>query len=386
MILLLEIIFDFLSLLSSLIPKDPNRVLFLSIPDFSDNPRYLYEFLKEHYPNLKMIWVAYSDEKVFETHGIPYVKFLSFSYFKELFRSKYFVVSHAVPLFKPRNQVGVVLWHGLPLKNIGYYFKGESRYFLGRMSKNTTFFIATSPIMRAAFSSAFKIDPKKVKILGQPRCDVLLSLSYNQGRNNIAKVLKTDVDKFEKIIIYMPTYRDGRVEVTREIIEQLITNKDLKRFLEQNHILLVYKPHTFEEKYFLKKYGQISDNIKLLLSQNLLEVGLTIYDLLPGTDLLITDYSSVYFDYLLLDRPIVYYVPDIGEYKKTRGFLLEPFEFWAPGEKVKTVEELVNVLHNILIKNEDVCRYERKLIRDLSFVYPDSASSKRIAKFLFGKN
>ena len=95
-----------------------------------------------------------------------------------------------------------------------------------------------------------------------------------------------------------------------------------------------------------------------------------------GVDLLITDYSSVYFDYLLLDRPIIFVPVDLEEYRKTRGFLLEPYDYWTPGKKALNQKDLQNMILQSFIKDDNVER--RNELKNIVHYYQDGNSSERV--------
>ena len=108
-----------------------------------------------------------------------------------------------------------------------------------------------------------------------------------------------------------------------------------------------------------------------------------IYPILKYSDGLITDYSSIYFDYLLLDKPILYYIPDIEEYEsQDRGFY-EPYENLTAGIYAKTEDELLKGLTDI-INGVDNYKEKRKALRDRMFVYQDGNNCKRNLKFIKG--
>lgn len=92
---------------------------------------------------------------------------------------------------------------------------------------------------------------------------------------------------------------------------------------------------------------------------------------------MISDYSSIYFDFLLLDRPIMFLAPDLKEYENIRGFLLNPYDFWTPGPKVSTQFQLENYITQML-SGEDVYSNERKKIREILFEYQGGNSSERV--------
>ena len=104
--------------------------------------------------------------------------------------------------------------------------------------------------------------------------------------------------------------------------------------------------------------------LKIISSDWLAETNEDLYSFLGVTDILITDYSSVYFDYLLLDRPIIFINNDLEEYRRKRGLLLEPYDFWTPGYKVKNQEELMNAI-NIYVSDSEKHKNRRNQIKDI---------------------
>ena len=99
--------------------------------------------------------------------------------------------------------------------------------------------------------------------------------------------------------------------------------------------------------------------------------------MLGNFDILITDYSSIYFDYLLLNRPIIFIPLDLEEYAQTRGFLLEPYDFWAPGPKVTTVDALIDEIRKCLA--DPACyEEERVVVNNLINRFQDGNSSRRV--------
>ena len=186
--------------------------------------------------------------------------------------------------------------------------------------------------------------------------------------------------EFRRVILYTPTYRDYDPKMTSEITKNLATNERFIDYLRQNGLLLLILPHPFEYN-LLKSFE--NQNVVMLDRKRFLENNIEIYDILPAVDILITDYSSIYFDYLLLNRPIIFYVPDLEKYRYERGFLLEPYEMWTPGDKAKTVEELILALDEA-INNPKKWERERCWLRDVMFEYQDGNSSERIIKHFWG--
>jgi len=108
---------------------------------------------------------------------------------------------------------------------------------------------------------------------------------------------------------------------------------------------------------------------------------LDLYQVLPYTDVLITDYSSIYFDYLLLDKPIIFTPSDIEDYSRNRGLLLEPYDYWTPGPKCYDQD----TLQYEISKSINDCEYyqrERLELKNIFHKYQDGKSTKRVTQFI----
>jgi CDP-glycerol glycerophosphotransferase len=370
------------SALSRLVPKDEHKILFFSVPDFSDNARYVYDrmlesgFDKTH----QLIWCVYSPIRA--NHVIR----RSREYLYHALTAKYIISTHGTPAWKSRNQVSIELWHGLPLKTIGYFADTDNpntaarlsaAHRLRRFASSVDYLITTSEFERLVFSSAFRIDPGKILILGQPRCDAL----YRPGDTGIDilyRILGRDDIAGKRILLYLPTFREYDTGASRKILEEILASEKFHRFVKDENLLFICKPHSHDENAFQAYNGE---HIHVLLNDDLQKSGNTIYDFLNAVDILITDYSSVYFDFLHLNRPIVFHVPDIGEYRDQRGFILEPFRDWAPGEVSTNVDELIEALTNALA-GPDRWEPERIRLRRLLFRYTDELASERVCRLI----
>ncbi len=374
-----------LSFINRFIPKDEKIIMFISHFEFGDNPRYLYEKANRMLKNHVFVWVV-SNKKRFqslEQKQTSFVQYSTLEYLKWILKAKYIVLGHNFPYWISKNQVSIQLWHGIPLKKIGNintFNKNSKISFLQNYKNNlTNYFISTSSFSSIIFSAAFNMSLDKFIPLGQPRCDALFS-SDTLNKNLLNHILNIDIRNYAYIIIYLPTFRDYNKDYTKKITESIILNENFKKFLSHYKILFLVKPHPKDEKIldrFSEKY------IKILKNNDLSNNLSTIYDVLPAVDILVTDYSSIYFDYLLLNRPIVYYVPDLNIYKKTRGFLLEPYEKWTPGDKAKDIPSLIKALEDA-INNPDKWKKEREWLRDIMFKYQDGKASERIIKYFWG--
>jgi CDP-glycerol glycerophosphotransferase (TagB/SpsB family) len=369
-----------------MIPKSKNKVIFISRPDFADNAYYMYRYMKDRNIDKELSWIIY-DRTIYQLllkkghENIYYLKSLSGAW--EYVRSKHIITSSSsLWQIKSPLQKQYDLWHGIPLKNV--LCMGEKDVKPVRQAGNITKRFATSSLTKALLSASFDFNALKIEITGQPRTDVF----FEEIEKCLSKVIDRDIDEYNKIVIYMPTYRHGYREKnegnefsTDNIFRmQNYDHKGFLEFLESEKILFLLKLHPYEEK--LYKNTDLGTNIAWIGNEQMIKNDVHTYNILKETDILITDYSSIYFDYLLLDKPIVFIPLDLDMYKQNRGFELEPYEFWTPGEKVFNQDKLQKALLMDDSKKEEE---RRKIIKNIVFTYQDGYSGKRIVDLIFKK-
>jgi CDP-glycerol glycerophosphotransferase (TagB/SpsB family) len=242
--------------------------------------------------------------------------------------------------------------------------------------KDLDYIISYSKMYNTLMVACMGIDIDKFVITGMPRNDFLFK---SKGKENLKKIF--DVGN-KKIVFFMPTFRkgyqgrnDGNKNFNNLFGFEKFNEEEFLKFLKLNNILFVAKIHPNEEKFFSKNIIS-KDNFHLLKNADLEKNNIDLYELMNGVDLLITDYSSIYFDYLLLDRPIIFTPIDLDYYIKSRGLLLEPYNFWTPGPKALTQKELQNEILHSLKKDEYI--EERNKLKDAIHYYQDGESSRRV--------
>lgn len=386
-------IYLLVKIINNLIPKKQGQIVFSSSPDFSDNANAFFYYLKEKKPEYKHIWLVEKKDILINLidKNIESYLFFSIQGFFKFIRSKYLIVTHNhYAGIKARNQVLINLWHGMPIKSIGFIDKGErveDLHDIRNSFNKDDVFISTSALMRTILAGCLLLNPKKIYVTGQPRNDKLYS---TDGKANLKKILDINVDKYKKIIFYCPTYRigtnkeDGLVRNNNNIFNFVdYDHQKMQEFLNKKNILLLIKLHPEEEKNCSTKYSDYDNrNIKIIKSEMLSSNLLDVYDILGAMDVLITDYSSIFFDFLLLDKPLIFVPTDLGEYSKTRGFVLEPYDFWTPGPKVFNFRDFLTELE-ISIGNPNNYEKERKIINDLINQFQDGKSCERVWKILY---
>ncbi|MCK9150779.1 CDP-glycerol glycerophosphotransferase family protein [Methanobacterium alcaliphilum] len=366
------------------IPKNKKKIAFESIPDFTDNSKAFYDYFIEN--NLdneyKLHWQV--DEKNNNINVPQYLKF-SKSGLYHLFRSKYIVTTHQNFMdIKSPKQTTINLWHGMPLKAMGYAENKNDNEILPFPSRDHNYIlISTSNIMRSSLSACFYMDPRKIYNTGQPRSDKLFKTEKSEA--NLFKLIEHDLN-YDKIILFAPTYRQGFERNEGELFQNILNLENYEEetfleYLEDNNILFLIKMHPFEENHY-KKTIKNSKNLKLITSKKLQEEFLDLYDFLGAVDILITDYSSIYFDFLLLNKPMLFTPTDLEDYSNFRGLILEPYDFWAPGPKVTEFEDFLQELDNC-INDPIYYKKERKLVNDIVNKFQDDKSSERVFNLVF---
>jgi len=366
------------SKINRVLPKK-NIILFYSTVDFNDNPFYLYKKAIELgvCEEYDCIWIVNSMEgkrrvETFGGHAI--YRGDKRKLLRVISSAKYFVSANGPPLWKSSNQIAIELWHGLPIKQDGVWI-GKSKYRI-----QPDFLIVPSRFVKVVYSSLFGVPPERILELGIPRTDVLF-LHKDNTKLKIELKEKFDLPLEKRVILYAPTWRAWDPHAQFKLFLEIISNNDLQRLLDVNNAILVFKPHPHDEAKV--KSFNFPRNVHIVTSSEMLKKGLTTNDLLLITDLLITDYSSIFWDYLILDRPIVFYAPDLEEYRMHRGLILEPFEAWVPGKVVYSPSVLVDTISDILEDKRDELKEKRKWLKNIAYSHQDGKSSERIIRYFW---
>jgi CDP-glycerol glycerophosphotransferase len=310
----------------------------------SDSPKYIYEELVKVRPNEPKIWVVRGGRHRFSDPNTREVKRLSLTYFWNMGRAQSWVMNQSAPYYmrRPRKTNFIQTWHGTPLKKMQHDAKlsvGRDEGYLTRMEKATSQWstlLSPSSFATQAFRSAFRITGKVAEI-GSPRNDILVNEAGRRRAQQVREYLSIDED--QRVILYAPTFRDDQFTVTGKFAFDLPF--DLENFVAsvpENYLLL------------LRLHSQASRKIDIPIElahrvRNVSDYDET-QDLLLVSDLLVTDYSSIFFDAALLRRPMVFYPYDLEHYRDTlRGFYLD-YESTVPGPIVRSQSELWSEIDN----------------------------------------
>lgn len=360
-----------------------NKVVF-NAPKVEDNALAMANYLAAHY-NLPIYLIAPSGFEQFASDIMhSKVKLLPRGSIKgtlKMLQAKYFFFTHEGIFNNPTKQQTVInLWHGISNKKM-------SKLSGGLMARQATITVGTSEKSQEFFLDIFNIKKNDIYNTGYPRNDWMIN--SKEKKDDIKDKLNPYLDGFEKVLIWMPTFRERDKAQNENSQNQKVEavfsvkNFDLDQFqniLANHHTLCVIKPHHLVKNYIREESYK---NILFIDDFWIYRHGISLYQLLACTDCLITDYSSVMIDYTLLDQPILCIADDLEEYKKKRGFYYDDFENYVPSKILKNQEEFFNALNTLLTTDQDNYKKKRAKIRDFYFDYKDAQSSKRIAEIVF---
>jgi CDP-glycerol glycerophosphotransferase (TagB/SpsB family) len=355
------------------IPKNPTRCVFTSFPDFSDNAYALYAYMQANAPaSWTFVWLVEDrgraekkrsgDVRAF-AHRVRIVPKRSLWGIWNYLRAGYVFFTHGLynGVSISGNHIVVNLWHGMPLKSICHLDPNCMRPV-----PRSTFCIATSPVFADIIARAFGVSSDRVLLTGLPRNDALLEASGSLMLNGVDLV-----EAYERIIMWMPTYRSscrGEVRTDGEPSDFIpcVTHDDLRRLndlFQRHHCYGIVKLHPMDTHFSLplSRYS----NLAVLGAADFDAQGLSLYRVLARTDVLITDYSSVFIDYLLLDRPMFFCVPDADRYRQTRGFVFKDANVCLPGEQIDSFSELFEKMQQYLVTGTDGFKNERARVKEM---------------------
>lgn len=289
-------------------------------------------------------------------------------------RASWVVHSHGGRPRYPGQKI-IELWHGIPIKNIGLMDPGsQSRGLLEKNRNLQPTIAASSSRMYEVLMSATRCIPTDRYVRsGFPRLR-WLQKDRVASRRLIVDLLGLELREETKVICWMPTHRVEKSAAgspSRSIFHTQLMEYISARVahaLEKLDIYIIVKAHPAERRVLAEIDVPLYSRVLLINEDELRDKAEDFYELLPGFDGLLTDYSSVYLDFLLLDKPIGFLLSDLEAYQKVRGFLFEPIQPWMPGQKLHSSADLLEFLH-CLVTNQDIYKDARASVRQQ--FYPD---------------
>lgn len=363
------------------IPLKEKTIVFESFlgKNYSDSPKYIYEYMLEHNPDFKYIWIFNKTRKEIPGNA-KQVKRFSLAYYYYFATSKFWVSNSRLPLKLNKREGNIYLqtWHGTPLKKLVFDMNdiysanpNYKKHFFNQ-SRRWDYLISPNQYSSDIFRSAFKFE-KEMLEFGYPRNDILYKKDNEESIQNLKESLQIPLDK--KVILYAPTWRDDEFYEPGKY--KFAIQMDLHKMREQlgDEYVVLLRMHYFiaDEidtdglEGFVYNYSKYDDIAELYLI----------------SDLLITDYSSVFFDYANLKRPILFFTYDLEKYRDTlRGFYID-IETEVPGPLVKTTDEIIDAVTNIeQVKAQYQETYDR--FYDKFCGWDNGNAAENVVKTVFG--
>lgn len=260
----------------------------------------------------------------------------------------------------------VQLWHGTgTIKKFGQDANtGEVKRLEYNANQKLTHLIVNSEYTKVQYAKAFGVEESKVYIWGLPRTDELFSEEIKQQKRNRFFQAYPELEG-KRLVLYAPTFRDQEVDNPKMMLDA--------DYLEKNtseDMVYLIKLHPFVAARYKRKDTKRCINVSCYEDIN---------TLLFVSDILITDYSSIIFEYCVLERPMIFYAYDLDAFSQSgRGFY-EDYHSYVPGPVVSDTKEVSNLLISDELSKEPVT-----VFKNLSFSYTDGQSMKRLIKYIFG--
>ncbi|MEY8752195.1 CDP-glycerol glycerophosphotransferase family protein [Alkalicoccobacillus gibsonii] len=362
--------------LASKLPTKNKLVMFESYSgkQYSCNPKAMYEYMIRNKKDYELIWsVSKQNKAFFDSAGIPYVERLSLKWFFKMARAGYWVTNSRMPSWvpKPKHTTYIQTWHGTPLKRLvadmeEVHMPGTDRekYIAGfhEEAKNWDYLLSPNRYSSEIFKRAFNYHGEIIE-KGYPRNDDLIK------RNNATDILalksKYKVPYDKKVILYAPTWRDHEYYGPGKYKFKLQLDLELMKKELGDEYVIILRMHSFVAENFNL---EVFDGFVFDLSS-----GVDITDLYLISDVLITDYSSVFFDYAILERPMLFFTYDIELYRgKIRGFYFD-LEKEAPGPLIMNTRQIIEE-----IKNENFSSSLQSFISRFNYLDNGSASKESV--------
>ncbi|SDD71973.1 CDP-glycerol glycerophosphotransferase [Pricia antarctica] len=345
-----KVVFGFLC---AIVPPKNGLMLFGSgFGRFSDNPKFLFIHFQKN-PAFEPIWISSNGKEVKQLRkkGYRCLYRWSLSAFWAIVRAPFFIISHNVKDIFPVIPIrGIVinLWHGTPIKQIGFDSRKERIWIEHLIASGRKlpyerwdYFVSASPQTIFIFEGAMHLSRSKILPLGQPRTEFIREIesSVELKRNLGARL--TIPDPLEQCItfLYTPTFRNNESATSK--IKRALVNLD-KMINQFGKKLILFKPHPLDKGVFDDVFFESLSNVWNVSAEDTQE-------LLAVADVLITDYSSILFDYMITGKPIIAFIFDKESYISENGGLYFSFEDLGANVAHNSTE-----LINLVLASEDL--------------------------------
>jgi CDP-glycerol glycerophosphotransferase (TagB/SpsB family) len=364
-------IFKAFSIINKFIPKDENIVLLYSANkgiQYSLIPLRDY-LMKNGFDKKYRIVCGIENLKYRDNDGLEYIS--RTQAYKLFFKAKHvFYTTGQIPIKPSTNQCVIHLRHG----NTNFKSSGKKTNIHNGDEFFFTYMAATSTYFKRIMSEEYGCQESNIIVVGDPLIDELLEAKFD----------KTSFSGFSKMMLWLPTFRKsdylGYDDSTIEDSIPLFGSeeyKELNNELAKRNIKLIVKLHPAQN--VVSSTTVHYSNLDVYTNDDFLATNYTLFGLMKQSDVLIGDYSSALMQYLVLDKPLAFVVPDIDEYVQKRGFVFKNPEEYMGGHIIKDKRKFYSFLDDITT-NKDVYKEKRHKILHEMYEYTDNHNCERIVK------
>lgn len=358
-------------------------IVFESNPDYACNTYPVFLYVKRNYPKFKCVWFVNKDtvkhplaDDVVHIGDNSFINMVKKFYYR-LFAKAFVSCNRYIWASKYRkDQISIFLTHGSKTKKTrGIYEMGD----------RVDYVLVQSHFFDDIVCYEYKASSEQLIYLGFPRNDYF----YEEDLGIAGKLGLSENSSY---VIWLPTFRkslggNDKMSANKNIGIPLIYSADelkkLNDYLARKNLYIIYKPHPAQDISVLKATSL--SNVKIINDKFLSDIDLQLTQVLAGSSALLTDYSSVFFDYILLDKPIGTTTDDIDAWKESRGFAFDLDAMYDKStQRIPDYDTLIEFLDNVLSGRDDKADGRRE-IRELTNTYYDGKSAKRVVDFLMEK-
>lgn len=359
--------------------------VFMSQPDFACNPHELWKYVKDH-TNHETAWIVkrpgHYDKLI--ARGIRCAVYDTLQAYELLEKADYIIANSYTFTNIPKKDGAklVNLWHGSGVKAHDYFDHNLNPRHVQKLKNYfelVDLMCVHSLDDRFKLSAMLKYDLRKIYVTGQPRLDLVKKPG---SLEKLYSLFDGKLNKYNKLIFFAPSFRANMSTHAGKVYSDNIfrlddyNNEQLNRFLEENNAAIIYKLHPIEQTAFKGRTFDLCNHCYELNDDMLFDADIRYDEILGAFDAMISDYSSIAYDYLLLDRPIIYLIPDYEEYASSKGFVFNKVGPFMPGRKVYSFEDLLDAINEAIIAPKHYSD-SRKYVLDFRFDYTDCQATER---------
>jgi CDP-glycerol glycerophosphotransferase (TagB/SpsB family) len=379
-------------IIDHLLPKDEKLYLFGTYRGqfFRDNAYFFFLYLNKNHKDIKTV-IFTTNSMVRNDINKTYGQLLALNPYtlkglRAMLRGKVLIISYnlfsdlPLSVLFSRKKTVVNVWHGIPIKGINIsdseWSNKQIDFYMSREAKRYDLFPSSSKFTKLIYAGTFGVPYYKIPITGSPRDDHLFNAIINEKKKKkIFSLLAVPNAENKTIILYAPTKREQGSPKFFPFKDANIG--ELNKFLIEKNVILLLRPHSGNSiisDYGVSELGLFEKYEAFYILND--ELVPNVNDILSDIDILVTDYSGIFYDFLLIGKPIIFIPYDIEEYSLRTGFLLD-YNNITPGPKIHSQKEFVHII-NQYITDPYKDNEKRLFIKNLFHKYFDGKACERI--------